>query len=542
MPVKPLLAFRALGLLALGLAALGGCSSSPSNGPNADPCKTSSDCTRCPTAPGCKGAVNLGAKHVDVEISPPAASPYVRTHKLDVSLAADAVLDLLVPQPAEYQVSVFDAAGNRIDASLTLKGKPRIPGRELELTSELRANAVRSPSLRLLEGVYDALVTPLDRAQPGLQATFMVRSPAGDTIKKEFRFPEYRKMYGEVTWSLARDHKITGATVTAYSSLTGLPSTATVSGERGAYAVLLPATEDTTFKLVATLPPEAQPAWSYEEIVAVGRELSREKNIPLEPTSAEIRGNARIWIGGFGDGFVPIAGATVTLTATAAEGLTTRVFKVQATTDPEGYVTIRDSTGNRELRLLKGRYAVEIEPAIDSRFARTSTVIDLTRIGPIDVLNRQLFVPLRTSVDGSIRTSQGRAVTYARLSFQPLEGSARPVDGTSDDHGDFDVALAPGKYLLTVSPSGVNASDDLPPVSVQMIDIARGVARHSLGILTLPRGGLIQGSIRGQDTGAPVANAKVEFFHEVAGRVVSLGSTRTDAAGKLAIVLPEPGS
>lgn len=514
-------------------------------------CIGSSDCPGggvC-IASRCMSPSSIGPSTLHVELSPPTGSRYVTSQFLDFSLDGPR-LDLLLPAPTEYEVIVFDAEGTPVNAHFLAKGADRIPGREIDLSADLRGESRRERTVRLLRGEYGVRIEPLDTKKPGLETTFTVRPPEGNAIRREFRFRPYRKLFGEVVSSVSRDAKVAGVKVAAFSTRTGLPSTSTTTDARGHYALELPDTEDTAFRLVASPPDGEQPAWGFEEVIFVPQcgltdprctSSNREKQIPLEPTASSVRGTARIRIGGQLEGFVPAVGANVTLTATTSEGLKTRKFEVKATTDNEGYVVVRDTSGRRDLQILKARYLLSVDPSSQSRFGRLSTMIDLTKTSPSVAPDEQILLPLRTPVEGSISSALGRPVPYARLELQPLDGPLPSVDITSDAEGKFEAWLEPGRYLMTVIPTSATDEDEIPPISVREIEVRSHVDREFLPALTLPASAALQGTVHGILDLEPIPNTKIEFFVEARGLIVSLGNTITDASGEFSIVLPELG-
>lgn len=501
---------------------------------------------RAPRTAGCEGSTCLPCTaapcptvnaRLDVEITPPPGASSVRTQIVGVSLGSPAGATFYLPAPVDYALSVLGARGDLLDATLTMTGLARIPGRDPDLLDDFRAAGARSHAARLLPGEYAAVVVPLDPTRPGLATSFVVRPPAGMTVVKEFRCGPYHRLYGRVVSSIANAVRLPGVRVQAFSTTTGLPSTATVSAADGSYEIALPETDDGSFLITATPPEATGPAWGYREVVVLSPGTDRQKDLALEPSAAAARGQARIRIGGKASGFVPIAGASVILTASASAGLPTRFFEVKGVTDAAGYVTIRDASGKRDLTLLATRYAVDVVPPLDSPYARTSTTLDLGSISPLEAPEAQLVLPERIRATAVVQRSDGAPVALASFELSPLAGGARPVEGMTDGTGIMSALVEPGTYLLVIRAAAGAAGPALPPVSTALIVIDGADPR--LPDVVLPPGATLRGVVLGQLDARPVARAKVELFTEVPGQAVSLGTATTDASGAFFMVVPE---
>lgn len=534
------------GVLLAGILALTGCASREAALARID-CVTDADCGgRTCVAGNCEAPELEGLASVHLELAPPSGSPYVTTHVLGLSLADPSrPLALTLPAPAALEVQVFDAdgadgtPGRELDASIALAGSARIPGRELALDADLRAYNRRTQSVRLLEGEYGVLIRRLD-GMPSLDTRFTVRAPSGGLVQKEFHFERYRHIHGEVTSAVSRDTKLSGVRIVAYSTRTGLPSTSTTSDALGRYSIELPDTEDSEFRLLGTRADGDQPAWGFEEVVLVERGRDREKQIPLEPTSASLKGRARIRLGGHveGEGFVPAAEARVTLTATTTENLKTRVYEVYATTDRDGYVTLRGGgDGGTELPLLRGRYTLSVVPRGDSPFGRLVKELDLTSVGPAVTADVQEILPRKLRVLGSVRSSLGRPVPFATVELQELGVEATPVQVATDATGAFEARVEAGDYLLLVRPSSHSDVNEVLPVAAERLTLV-GDGTEALVTISLPRAVSVYGAVRGALDGMPVPDTGVELFVELDGAVVSLGGTRTDTAGGFEMIVP----
>ncbi|MCK6550945.1 carboxypeptidase-like regulatory domain-containing protein [Myxococcota bacterium] len=508
-------------------------------------CRVASDCP----APGatcdvgrCVAPPLRGPARVHVELVPPDGSPYVKTQRLDLSLEdATLPLDVRLEEPAEYQFLVLDADGTPLDARVVITGQGRIPERTVDAVMDLRKNNRRTQTIRLAPGTYGVRIERLD-GRPSLDTTFTVRAPSGAPLVKEFRFAAPRRIFGEVTSSLSTDTKLSGVRVLAFSMRTGLASTATTSGAAGRYAIELPDTDDTAFRILATPGADVMPAWGYEEIVLVERGADREKRIPIEPTSPAIRGFGRLRFGGPEDGFEPAKNANVTLTATTAEGLKTRVYALTGTTNAEGWLDVGLADRPGDVPLLKGRYVVDVDPASDGPFGRVKALVDLTRTGPGVTPEVQVLLPLEVPVRGAVRSELGRPVVAATIELRLLGSDREPAQLETDDEGNFAVELEPGRYLLVARPSGASDVGEPLPVAAELVEISAPAegARAFDVFVTLPRGVWVSGSVVGAIDERPLEGASVELFSQLEQSVVGLGSVRTDGAGRFSILVPAP--
>lgn len=475
---------------------------------------------------------------VHVELTPVAASPYVRTQLLDRELEVGAAnVRFELPAPSTFDtVTVLDAAEQPIEARLSIFGQERIPGREVDATLRLRAG---SPNpLQLLPGHYTLRVLPEDtRLFPGIVIDGWEVRAAPQPQQREFVLPaQYRTIRGEVTLRTADNVKLPGITVRARSIPSDLPSTSTVTDANGRFEIRLPQSEDTTFLLLAERAPELQPAWGYAQVISVPDETGRNVTVRIEDTSPEIQGLVRLRILGKGSqGPEPVAGAQVTLTASTS--LDSRAFEITATTDGDGYAFIQTGANSQALRLLQSSYQVRIAPPSSSPFRGRVTTLALTNLGPDRPADKQLEVEPRPTVSGTVRSGFGLPVQGAAIQVEALDDRALLFTAATGADGTFVVRLDPGEYVLRVDPTLRSAGGELLPVGWARISVPEA-AEHALPPITLEPGTLLQGTVSGARDGLPVPRTEVELFVTVGQRPVSLGRTISGEAGGFMLVVP----
>lgn len=479
-----------------------------------------------------------GPDVVHVEVAPPPGSPFPKTQFLEAK-PIGGVRNLQLPSPAELRVRVFHE-DQPIGATVTVFGRARIPDREVDVSQPVNADVINPSVLRLLPGVYTVRVIPNDPTLPGFEARDLrvrdIRS--GEAETKEFLVPDYRVLYGRIVSSLSGTSTIAGVAVRAVGVRSGLPSTTSVSDETGYYELLLPHTGETSFLLSAVDESADEASWWFEQVIQVEANAGREKRIELERTNEALRGSARLKIlgRGAGAGPEPVRNASVTLTASAAAGLDTRVYRLSGVTDAEGFVTATlNGASETELPLLRGRYTVDVRTPSQSDYASTKTLLDLTAAAPGVLLTPQIELGLRTRVVGTVRAPGGAPVQGAIVELVSLEEGGRTLDEKTVTDGSFVAAVDPGRYLIVIRPPR-EVGGQLLPMHVQEVIVDEG-ARFDLPPIDLPFGTEVTGTVTGADVG-PLGDARVEFFIRQSDRTLSIARTTSDLDGTYSVVLP----
>ena len=468
--------------------------------------------------------------NVDVEITPPSTALAARTQLLARDLDTNTETELVLPAPTLFgAIQVLGDMGEPIAARLTIRGHDRIPTRETDSILLLDSNRVTG--VKLLPGLYDVRVLPTDAAKyPGIEIhDFEVR--AGAMVpRRELTVPtRYRTLTGEVTRRTTNQYKIPGVTVQATSIGSGLLSTRATTDQDGRFSILLPETPDTSFVLTAVPAADSlgAPSWSFSQTITFGQS-QREIVIPLEETTAEVRGRVRLRVLGVGpDGPIAVAGARVVLSATT--GLDYRSFTVQAFTNGEGYLP--------ETPLLSATYRVTVEPPVDSPFQPTETRLELGVLNNNLIVDKQLELAPKTAVRGVVQSSSGQPVASATLLFERATGAPRPVSTTTDGDGSYALALEGGSYVVTISPTSNSRVSEPLPVKTAAVEVPMGDAAFELPPFALDAGTLLRAIVR-DASGSPVARADVELFARVAGRPISLGRAISDESGRVSLVVP----
>lgn len=502
------------------------------------PCVSAGDCGAgyiC-IDQGCVPNTAVGPEVVHAEVAPAPGSAFPKTQFLDVT-AIGGVLNLQCPAPSEFDVLVLQDE-QPIRATMVVLGGQRIPDREVDVTQTINDQVLNPSVLRLTPGKYTVRILPDDPELPGFDAKDFTVRASTERDTKEFLVPAYRRLYGRVVSSLSGTSTIAGVTVRAVAVKSGLPSTTAVSDEAGYYELKLPDTGETSFRLIAENEGVSGPAWWFEQVIQVEADGDREKRIELEQTSEALRGRARLKILGRGAGGTPepVRNASVTLTASTATGLDTRVYRVSGVTDAEGIVTTTvDDTSETELPILRGLYTVEVRAPSRSPYASTRRLLDLLDAGPGVTLTPQIDLELKTRVVGVVRAAGGSVVREALVELRPLHEGGRTVDVQTVTDGSFVADVDPGRYLVFVRPPRTLDGQLLPAHAVEAI-VDEG-ARFDLPAIDLPVGTEVSGTVTGDGDG-PLGDARVEFFIRQADRTLSIARTTSDSDGRYSVVLP----
>ena len=483
---------------------------------------------------------------IAIEVTPAGGSPFVPTQFAEQRIEGG-TLTVSLPEPTAYEVVVYDGESDRIDANVTFFLEDAIPGRTRSVSDF--ALATTPGRFRLLEGTYTVLIQ--NGSTPDLRVQGLPVRAQDTVVEKEFRYPErFRRISGTVRSDRSNQIRLEGVSVRAFGLESGLASTATVTNEEGQYAILLPDSGETFFRIEAEPPDSAQPTWSYQQTVRVELEQDRAFDIEMTLVNEDDRGIATLDVVGVDDAFGPqrVSGAFVTLTATVP-GVEPAIFSTSGTTDGNGRVRL-DGSLSESIPLIRARYNVEVLAPSRSNFGSRSTVLDLTDAGQGFRINEQVTLLPRRSVFGTIRNADGLPLSQARITFQPDNSGIAPdapeltpADTVTNSDGRFEVLLAPGPYLMIVRPATSLGAEPFPVATLQISidepDPEAPGAIQAIPEFTVPAGAEVTGVVNGAD-GIAEANAQLEFFLVGAKALISLGEAVTDDAGRFSVILGAP--
>ncbi|MBI2378376.1 MAG: hypothetical protein HYV07_30535 [Deltaproteobacteria bacterium] len=455
---------------------------------------------------------------VFVELVPPEGSSYARTQLISTVEAGAA---LVLPAAKLFDpVVVLDGKGVPISARVAIAGEARIPG--LELEPPVLVLPERPGRIVLGPGRYRAHVVPIDSAVPGMLVRAWDVSAGGAPTEKQFRLPEvFPRLAGEVTTRGSRDSKRANVRVRAFAVESGLASTEAISDELGRFELLMPKTDETSFRVVAI--PSEKAAWTYEQVVVLTPGDDRRLDVPLDDTPVESRGRVRLRVLGVGaNGPEPAAGLRITLTASIAPEF--KKFTVEGTTGPDG--TLRGGASDGELEILAAHYVVSVRSPARSPFRSTSVLLDLTGARPQLVSDAQLVLKPRVKTTTMV-SRRGRAVANAQLELESASGEV--TSDHSDGEGRTTWLLDPGPYLAKVFGEGVPI--DLRTIEIEdtsFVDLELELAD------AVELGGRVFGTL-----GEPLADVTVGVFGHVGDRTATLGQTRSGRDGSFSMLLAD---
>lgn len=470
-------------------------------------------------------------------VEPNIRTGYVTTHFLPEDIEPNAEgISLLLPQPASFNYQVLSAAGERISASISVYGGRRIPGWEL-VHSETYLSS-RNANLALVPDSYRIRFEPREGFAPGVDTEFTVRMSTKD---KDFMLSSnYRRIEGIVHAQGDENTPISQVEVQAISQSARLPSSTAVTDNEGRFSIMLPDTKDTSFLVLAQLSQGSQPAWTYQQEIRVELEEDRNLNIAFPKTISEQRGEASIRFIGTADmGETPIHDAKVILTASTSSDI--RSYRLEAKTDADGYVVLADERDNQEaLALLATTYTIEIIPRRDSHFARMIHMLDLSGLAPDNKVVKTIALPKRVKVSGALLSYDATVIQNANIniSYQGAN-TVFPSPGTNtstDEFGNFNVWLDPGKYLVQATPpSSGNLSAQLPPAFI-IADVL-DAPEFALKPIIVSKGSRMTGELRGHDERV-VSEAEVTPYIKVDNTVIQLDTVSVDDNGQFLMILP----
>lgn len=145
------------------------------------------------------------------------------------------------------------------------------------------------------------------------------------------------------------------------------------------------------------------------------------------------------------------------------------------------------------------------------------------------------------SIAGRVLTRRGAPVQSYRLAVEDFEVTG-PVyhnqryfgtQGVNSSDGSFTLgSLRPGKYYVRVQPDGFSSA-----LSGAIV-VREGATSDNITI-TVDAGGVVRGTVRAKETGAPLAGVRVSLFEPMSPFRSSM--TRTDADGNYSITGVSPG-
>lgn len=470
---------------------------------------------------------------LDVEIAPPDGTPYAKTQIRGVTFDPElGPTNLLLPEAAVFsQITLLNTAGQPIAARITFLGSDRIPTHEVDAVVETTRD--RPGSARLLPGKYEVRVLPSDPQIPGVHVRdWEVRGGLPQGQHRSFQVPtSYRRLRGEVRLRTSAITKVPGVTVAARAVASGLPSTRVTTGLDGRFELMLPDTRDNVFEITATPLEPAGAAWSFQTEVALIDET--EFVIGLEQSSDAVRGQLRLRVMGRGQaGPEPVPHAHVTLTASTS--VPYRSFRLEGTTDDEGFFRPPASATSTSAMILASSYVVRVEPDSSSAFQGQEFVLNLPAQATT-LLDKQIELRPKVRVRGTLRSPLGQLVGGAALRFESTRDIARTFNAATDLEGGFEVALASGEYFVVVSPASNSKISEILPVSSTILEVPDDAAALEIPPITLERGTLVTGQVFGAGL---IQGAHVELIRTVDGRAISLGHADSDERGQVQFVLP----
>lgn len=456
-------------------------------------------------------------------------------------------LNLALPEPAVLDVIVIDQSEGderRIRAlvDFLLVDETGLPGRRraarLEyLPEELNNGEPSSQVLLDPDQTYAVRVTPgtglPQYVQPPERIRKAIGAPSQDYL---LEIPPYRRVSGTVVSTIDSMDRQENAEVQARGMQSKLLSTRDSGTPAGEYSILLPATGDGEFELLAQATRETEgPAWRYRNVIPAPTEDVSNLEIQLEPTREDLITSVQLrilWatseLGPSGGAlFNPLARAQVTLTSTTDVGDTrrTRDYSVFGTTDEDGF--LRVVSNSRDVPLLASLYVAQIQPAPNAPVQPSVQRIRLEGGTPQLRLYR-----LRTEVRFRLITSLGAPIPDAPVEAFALDGDRPSTAVRSDRDGFVRLYLDPGPHILVARPTRGTLPNGLMYVEVQER------ASQDLVRMIVPAASTVTGVVVGPGD-APLPETELEFFAVYGSRSLSLAQTRTDRNGAYTVRLPQ---
>ncbi|MEL7368947.1 MAG: hypothetical protein AAFN74_08565, partial [Myxococcota bacterium] len=362
--------------------------------------------------------------------------------------------------------------------------------------------------------------------------------------RKEFRLPDAPvRISGTVISSRSNLTRISGATVQAFGEVTGLKSTSAITDADGNFEIILPTSPDLDLNVIleATPAETPTPAWSHRQ--SIGASVDRTLFVPIAEVDEadDVLQNASLQVLGVDSTGepVPLFGAAVTMTATAAGADRTQWFQLSGRTDNEGQLRIeKDDRDLAEFPIIRSRYQVEIVPSAASIYARTSTIVDYA--SSVAQPDRQVSLRERPLVSGTVESRQRQLpVPQAILRFYRTSLASNDQFQTStDSEGRFSIRLDAGSYVVVVEPPSARPGEEALPVYDIPVEVGTA-STQDLNTLLIPAGVVMQGFIEG-DVNDVVPNATVDIYRSVLNvGNVRIGRAVTDERGQFQVVLTQ---
>lgn len=468
----------------------------------------------CPFAPNCPAFAGEGRWRLDVEIKPPPDSPFVAFQRANVELSTQGVWELLLPSPIIHETTVLTANERPVDADLSFHPVGGFEDRPLGFVHTVRGG--QAALVPLTEGEYDIRILPIDPPGPVVEVRNFIVAAGNPRRQKELVLPDqYRRLRGVVRNRVAERETISGVEVRAVGLESGLESTVSQTGPDGVYDLELPGTEETGFRVTATLPSDLQPSWQFEQTILVPTDGDRDKDILLDLPSEAVRGFVRLEILGLqGRGGEPVGDARITLTASTAGEVDGRTYAISGRTDADGLMRL---DGREDLPILRGLYRAVITPPISSIYRRTEVLVDLTDVGFGVLASRQLTLELRPRVRGRILDVDGSAAAFAELTFEATDGEGRATVITTAEDGSYSVRLDPATYVMSILPFDERDLFRTPSVA-RVLRVQASVPVATVTDIVLSPGVFIRGRLRSV-TSAPLEGIDISLFDNTLDQV-----------------------
>jgi hypothetical protein len=167
-------------------------------------------------------------------------------------------------------------------------------------------------------------------------------------------------------------------------------------------------------------------------------------------------------------------------------------------------------------------------------------MLDLSGLAPDNKVVKTIALPKRVKVSGALLSYDATVIQNANIniSYQGAN-TVFPSPGTNtstDEFGNFNVWLDPGKYLVQATPpSSGNLSAQLPPAFI-IADVL-DAPEFALKPIIVSKGSRMTGELRGHDERV-VSEAEVTPYIKVDNTVIQLDTVSVDDNGQFLMILP----